>query len=83
MSLVSLSLATSLDAFAVGLSCGRLAVNIWQAAVIIVIITGILTLLGMLFGGFFGRRFGAVMEIMGGFILVAIGLKILVDHLFG
>lgn len=83
MSLVSLSLATSMDAFAVGLSFGMLAVNIWQAAVIIGIITGILTLLGMLFGGFLGRRFGTVMEIMGGLILIAIGLKILVDHLFG
>jgi len=37
----------------------------------------------MLFGGFLGRRFGTVMEIMGGLILIAIGLKILVDHLFG
>jgi putative Mn2+ efflux pump MntP len=40
-----------------------------------------LTLLGMLFGSFLGRRFGTVMEVAGGLILIAIGLKILVDHL--
>ncbi len=81
ISLVSLSLATSMDAFAVGLSFGMLSVSVWQAAVIIGVITGILTMLGMLFGSFLGRRFGTVMEILGGFILIGIGMKILFDHL--
>jgi len=81
MSLVSLSLATSMDAFAIGLSFGMLSVNVWQAIVVIGIVTGILTMLGMLFGSFLGRRFGAIMEVVGGLILIAIGLKILFDHL--
>ena len=81
MRLVSLSLATSMDAFAVGLSFGMLSVNVWYAVIFIGIITGILTMLGMLFGSFLGRRFGTVMEIAGGLVLIAIGLKILFDHL--
>lgn len=81
MSLVSLSLATSMDAFAVGLSFAMLSVNVWYAAAVIGLITGGLTVLGMLFGGFLGRRFGTVMEIFGGIILIGIGLKVLVDHL--
>lgn len=77
MSLVSLSLATSLDAFVVGISFAMLAMNIWYAALIIGIITGFLTLAGMLFGGYLGRRFGKIMEIFGGLILIFIGLKAL------
>lgn len=81
MSLVSLSLATSMDAFAVGLSFAMLSVNVWYAAAIIGLITGGLTVLGMLFGAFLGRRFGTIMEIIGGLILIGIGLKVLLDHL--
>lgn len=81
MSLVSLSLATSMDAFAVGLSFAMLSVNVWYAAAVIGLITGGLTVLGMLFGSFLGRRFGTVMEIFGGIILIGIGLKVLADHL--
>lgn len=82
MSLVSLSVATSMDAFVVGVSFAMLSMNVWYAAVIIGIVTGGLTMLGMLFGGFLGRRFGTVMEVIGGLILILIGCKALFDGIF-
>ena len=81
-SLVSLSVATSIDAFAVGLSFALLSVNVWYAAAIIGVITGLLTMIGMRFGSFLGKRFGVVMEILGGLVLIFIGTKVLFDHLF-
>lgn len=83
VTLVSLSVATSIDAFAVGLSFAVLSLNVWYAAVIIGVITGILTMIGVCFGGFLGRRFGTVMEVLGGLVLIFIGTKVLIDHLFG
>ncbi len=80
-SLVTLSVATSIDALAVGISFSIIAVDIWYPAAIIGIITGTLTTVGMLFGARLGLRFGRRIEIAGGAILVAIGVKILLEHL--
>ncbi|MFA7693320.1 MAG: manganese efflux pump [Candidatus Hydrogenedentes bacterium] len=79
--LISLSLATSVDAFAVGLSFAMLSVNLWYAAALIGIITAGLTMFGMFFGSMLGRCFGTASEVFGGLILIGIGFKILVDHL--
>jgi manganese efflux pump family protein len=81
LSLVVLSLATSIDALAVGLTFAMLRVAIWYPAVIIGLITGVLTTLGMLIGSRLGARFGRGMELLGGIVLVAIGVRILVGHL--
>jgi len=80
-SLVMLSTATSIDALAVGLSFAFLEVRIWYPAVIIGLVTGTLTVLGMLFGNRIGLRFGRRMEVVGGLVLIGIGIKILVEHL--
>lgn len=80
-SLVMLSLATSIDAFAVGFSFAFLDVAIWYPAVIIGLVTALITLTGMLIGGRLGSKLGKHVEILGGLILVGIGLKILVEHL--
>ena len=80
MSLVVLSLATSMDAMAVGLSFAMLGINVFFPALVIGVIAGCLTLFGMVFGGWLGARFGRVMEVLGGLVLIGIGLKILVDH---
>ncbi len=80
MSLVVLSLATSMDAMAVGLSFAMLGINVFYPALVIGVIAGCLTLFGMVFGGWLGARFGRVMEVLGGLVLIGIGLKILVDH---
>ena len=81
VSLVALSLATSLDAFAVGVTFGIIGLDVFFPALIIGVITGTMTLGGMLCGRWLGRRFGLATQVFGGIILVLIGLKILVDHL--
>lgn len=80
-SLVLLSTATSIDALAIGLSFAVLNVTIWYPSLIIGVITGALSLIGVLLGSRLGRRFGKRMEIIGGLVLIGIGIKILVDHL--
>ena len=79
--MVMLSLATSIDALAVGFSMSLLGVAIWTPAVIIGVITGSLTVAGMLLGRKIGTIWGERVEIFGGVILVGIGLKILVQAL--
>lgn len=81
MSLVMLSLATSMDAFVVGVSFAIMNVLVWYPAAIIGVITCALTVAGMIFGSSMGRRFGAVMEVIGGLILILIGVKALIDGL--
>ncbi len=80
-SLVLLSIATSIDALAVGISFAVIQVQIWQAIAIIGLITAALTAVGMIFGQRLGARYGRGIEIVGGLVLIGIGLKILVQHL--
>jgi putative Mn2+ efflux pump MntP len=80
-SLVVLSVATSIDALAVGLSLALLGVQIWYPAVVIGIVAFAFTAVGLHLGRRFGALFGRRMEIIGGLILIGIGVKILVDHL--
>lgn len=75
--LVMLSVATSLDAFAVGFSLAMLNVSIWYPAFIIGVVTGTLSLVGLRLGARMGRGIGRPMEVIGGALLVGIGLKIL------
>ena len=78
MTLILLSTATSIDALAVGFSLSLLGVNIWTPAVIIGIITALLTVTGMLLGRKIGTIWGGRVEIVGGLVLISIGLKILI-----
>jgi manganese efflux pump family protein len=79
--LVMLSIATSIDALAVGLTLAMLEVGIWYAAAIIGIVTSMLSLAAIWLGTRLGARFGPRMEAAGGTILVAIGARILFQHL--
>lgn len=81
MSLVILSVATSIDALAVGISFAMLELTIWYPCAVIGVITATLTVIGALLGGRLGTRFGRRMEILGGVVLIIIGLKILYEHL--
>ena len=83
MTLVMLSVATSIDALAVGLSLALLSVNVLWSAVLIGLVSAALSLLGLLLGNQLGFRFGKSMEILGGVILIGIGLRVLITHLFG
>jgi putative Mn2+ efflux pump MntP len=80
-SLVLLSVATSIDALAVGLSLAVLGVDIWFPAIVIGIVAGVLTIVGLELGTRFGALLGRRMEVVGGLILIGIGVKILVEHL--
>ena len=83
LSLVLLSIATSIDALAVGFSLSVIGVSIWMPALVIGLVAGVLTIAGMLLGGRIGDRWGSRVEILGGLVLIAIGAKILIEHLSG
>ena len=83
MTLVILSIATSIDALAVGLSLALLSVNVFWSALLIGGVTAVLSLMGLLLGKQLGLRFGKSMEVLGGIILIGIGLRVLITHLFG
>ena len=76
-----LAVATSIDALAVGFSFALLSVDVWYPSAIIGVVAAGMTLLGMRVGGRLGRRFGRVMEVAGGLVLLAIGARILWQHL--
>ncbi len=81
--LVSLSVATSLDALTIGLSLAILGVGIWYPSAVIGVVTGGLCLAGLRLGGRLGSRFGSRMEVVGGGMLALIGLRILISGLAG
>jgi len=81
ISLIMLSLATSIDALGVGVSLSLLRVEIIYPAVVIAIVSFALTCVGMKIGPLAGRLFGKWVEVMGGLILLAIGFKILLEHI--
>jgi manganese efflux pump family protein len=80
--LIILSIATSIDALAIGLSLAMLDVNIWYPSVIIGVITAALSLISIRIGKKLSASFGKRMEIIGGAILIIIGLRILLVHLY-
>lgn len=81
LTLFLLSIATSIDALAVGLSFGVLGVSIFLPAIVIGLVAFIMTVIGTLIGPYLSRIFGKRAEFLGGIILIIIGVKILVDHL--
>ena len=79
--LLFLSIATSIDALAVGFSFSLLKEAIVFPAAIIGLVCFLMTVIGMFFGQTLARLFGKKVEIFGGLVLIAIGVKILIDHL--
>lgn len=79
--LLLLGVATSIDALAVGISLAVLEVSILGAVVAIGVITFVVSFAGVVIGHRAGVRFRKPAEIAGGLILIAIGLRILLDHL--
>jgi len=80
--LLSLSIATSIDALVVGLSFGFLNLPILFPVIVIGGVTFIASMLGMLFGKNIPARRSRQSLILGGIILILIGIKILSEHLF-
>lgn len=79
--LLMLSIATSIDALIVGVTLSLLKIPFLISISTIGIVTFILSFLGFLFGKQIGVFFGKKAEILGGAALIAIGLKILIEHL--
>ena len=80
--LLILAVATSIDALAVGISFAVLRADIWSSALMIGIVCMVFSFAGACIGRRIGSVFGKLAEIIGGLILIGIGLKILVEHLF-
>lgn len=76
-----LSVATSIDALAVGITFAFLQVSIWSAITLIGATTFVLSFIGVLIGHKFGAKYKSKAELAGGIILILIGLKILLEHL--
>lgn len=82
VTLVLLSVATSIDAFAVGLSFAAIQQKILYPSLIIGGVAFVMTIIGTKLGPVFGRIFGKRAEFCGGIVLIFIGAKILVEHLW-
>jgi putative Mn2+ efflux pump MntP len=81
--LLLLSIATSIDALAVGISLAFINVPIMMPAIVIGIVTFIFSCSGVYIGNRFGHFFEKKIEALGGVILIGIGLKILIEHIGG
>lgn len=80
--LIGISVATSIDALVIGFSLALIDVVIWFPAIIIGAVTFIASMLGMLLGKKIGNQLSQKFEIAGGIVLIFIGVKILIEHLF-
>ena len=78
--MVILAIATSIDALAFGVSFAFLGANIWTAVLCIGLVTGAFSAAGVYVGNIFGRKYKSKAEFVGGAILIAMGLKILIEH---
>ena len=79
--MLPLAVATSIDAFAVGVSFAAMQVNILPAAGLIGCITCLLSAIGVRVGALFGDKYRAPSERIGGIVLILIGLKALLTGL--
>jgi manganese efflux pump family protein len=79
-SVLTLAVATSVDALMVGLSFAFLSTSIIEPILLIGLVTFLLSVTGFFFGCGLGRVFGNRMKIIGGIILIVIGLRILLEH---
>ena len=80
--LIMLSIATSIDALAVGITFAFINVSLLLSVSMIGIITFIICVIGVKVGNVFGEKYKSKAELAGGLILIVMGAKILIDHLF-
>ena len=80
VTMLILAIATSIDAFAVGISLAMEGSDIFVSATVIGVITFAISAVGMRFGTLLGSRYGRFAEFVGGVILIMLGIKILAEH---
>jgi putative Mn2+ efflux pump MntP len=83
LSLIPVAVGTSIDAFAVGLSFALLNIRIWYSGIIIGVVTFLASMTAIRIGKSAGPRLGNKVEVVGGLILIAIGIKIFLEHMLG
>jgi putative Mn2+ efflux pump MntP len=81
MVLFTIAIGTSIDAFAVGISFAFLDVQIWISGIIIGAVTFLASMTAIRIGKSAGAKLGQRAEIIGGIILIAIGVKIFLEHI--
>lgn len=81
--LITAAVGTSIDAFAVGISFALLEIRIWLSGIMIGAVTFLASMTAIRIGKSAGRRLGQRVEIAGGVILIAIGIKIFLEHILG
>lgn len=79
--LILTAIGTSIDAMAVGATFALLNVNIWIMAAMIGAATFMMATIGIMTGHYIGTKAGKIAEVLGGLCLIAIGTKILIEHL--
>lgn len=81
IAVIATAIGTSIDAGAVGVGLAFLGENIWLIAAAIGFSTFVLATLGLLIGKMVGTKLGRIAELLGGFALLILGTKILLEHL--
>lgn len=81
--MIGFSVATSIDALAVGVSLSLIGLSIWLPAAVIGLTAIIMTFVGMRIGRHAGTHLGQWAERIGGIVLIAIGATVLTDYLAG
>ena len=79
--LFGLSIATSIDAFSIGITFSLFKINLFFTIILIGIITYILSFIGVILGKIIGNKFEKISEIIGGIVLLIISFKFLLEHL--
>lgn len=80
--LLAVAVGTSIDAFAAGISFALLDIMIWSSGIIIGVVTFLASMTAIRIGKSAGQRLGQKVEIIGGIILLGIGVKIFLEHIF-
>lgn len=80
--MLMLAVATSIDALAVGITFAFLKVNVWLSVTVIGVVTAVLSAIGLKIGSIFGHKYKSKAEFAGGVVLICMGIKILIEHLF-
>lgn len=82
MLLAGMALATSIDAMILGIGFGLIEINIWLAMLIIGSTTFLFSSVGVFVGEKLGNKINKGIEIFGGIVLIGLGLKILLEHIY-
>lgn len=79
--LMTLCVATSIDAMAVGLGMAMIGASVLFPSLVIGVVTLALSTIGLRVGNKLGEKFGKRMEIIGGLILIGIGIRVVLEHI--